>query len=436
MTGSQQAARQYSQMMVGPTFGGSGARTSADWANNHDQLLRLYRGSVFIAAGAIAKKVASVGAKVYRIDLREKSGTVHKYPVSHEHPLAELLACPNENGCTAFDLHYLVTAWKLLCGNSYIWKWKNAFGIPTQIFPVSPQWVRVIPDSNNFIAGYRISARYWGSSQWDVRKAEMIHIKEENPDQFGVQRFYGFPTTVAVENTIELENEMFKRLRHTFNNYARPGLVFGTERRLQPHQLTQQVAEILSQHRVAEHTGKPMIVHDNMKLLAGMNDQQKELDYRGSLETTLKFTAAVFGVPLAVVGLMADQNRANAEAALYTFSHNTLNPFLEQYSQALTIGLAKDYGPDIRIQIGPFHVRDMQEVQKSMETAWRCGAVTPNEVRDRLLDLPPMTIGGDNPVVPAGSIMANWGNSEGTGLGVAVGNEIAAIDQDMVVANA
>lgn len=414
----------FAQAMVGPNYGAGGSkesRASAAWSHNKDALLQKFRGSVFIAAGAIAKKIASVPIKCFREKFNLKSGTTEKTALRPSHPLVELLENPNPFD-TPFDLHYLTTCWRLLTGDAYIWKWRNGLetmGTGASIYPVSPQWVTAIPDSNEFISGYRIRSRFFGANDHVVDRANMIHIREPNVDQSGTQRFYGFPVTMAVENTIELENEMFARLRHTFNNHARPGLVFSIARPLQKPQLNQMLYEIWSQHRAAEHSGMPMIVHSDMKLLAGMNDREKELDYQGSLEATLKFTAAVFGVPLAVVGLVGDTNRASAEAALYTFGENTLNPYLVHYSQILTRGLARDFGDDIKIQIGPFEVKDLNAVRQSMETAWRAGSITPNEIRSEMLSMQPFKNGGHVPVLPAGSAIAAYGNADGPQPGIA-----------------
>ena len=40
------------------------------------------------------------------------------------------------------------------------------------------------------------------------------------------------------------------------------------------------------------------------------------------------------------------------------------------------------------------------------------GAVTPNEVREAIADLPPLEHGGNNPVVSSSVGEANWGNAE------------------------
>lgn len=391
----------------------------------YDQLLQLFKGSVFICAGAVADKAASMPANVYRMRYR-KSGE-YRERVSRNHPCVRLLESPHPR-LTAFDMHYQNFGWLQVCGDAYMHKQKNAFGIPVRLNPLSPQWVKIIPGELNFVDGYRVNSLYIGTRDYDIAASEMLHFQKKSLDWSNTRRFYGMSTIIAAENTVQLEAEMLQRLRHKFSNLANPGLVFKTKRRLNEAQLKQNLDAIWMQHRLAEHEGKPMLVHDDMDLISGADGKTQELDYRGSLEDTLKITSAAFGVPLAVVGLVDGQSKANAQEALYTFAHNKLNPMLIQYSQTLTNQVARDFEDDLIIEIGPFTVRDYKEIVNGAQALWRAGAITPNEIRDHLLNLPPLDIGGDTPVLPAGVQLAAYGNDVGDGLRSAGGDERSSVD--------
>lgn len=413
----------WAEMAVGRT--GSLPRHVATPHVLYDQLLQLFKGSVFICAGAAADKAASMPASVYRMRYR-KSGE-YRERVSRNHPCVRLLEQPHPR-LTSFDMHYQNFGWLQICGDAYMHKQKNAFGIPVRLNPLSPQWVKVIPGELNFVDGYRVNSLYIGTKDYDVPVDEMLHFQKKSLDWSNTRRFYGLSTIIAAENTIQLEAEMLQRLRHKFSNLANPGLVFKTKRRLNEAQLKQNLDAIWMQHRLAEHEGKPMLVHDDMDLISGADGKTQELDYRGSLEDTLKITSAAFGVPLAIVGLTQDQSKANAEAQMSTFAHNKLNPMLMQYSQSLTNQLARDFEDDLVIEVGPFTVRDYKEIVNGAQALWRAGAITPNEIRDHLLNLPPLDQGGDTPVLPAGVQLATYGNDIGDGLRAAGGDEAAGVD--------
>jgi len=400
-----------SRMLIGDYYGLPGVKRTAEWSANHDQILSLYKGSIFICINAIATKIASMGIKVLRRRYSKAMGS-HTVNVSHDHPLVELLNCPNKKD-TAFNLHATLIAWWLISGNAYLEKVKNGFGTPVALWPISPQFVRAIPDSNDWVQGYRVSARYFGAAMWDVPESEMIHIKQPSIDHQGTQRFYGTPTSLACEAAIELENEMFSRERHRFSNYSEPGLILGTDQKIgSEHQLKQLVHTIWSQHRVSEQSGVPMVLHSGMKLLNSAKGGGSELNYASSLMMTLKFIAATFQLPLEVVGLNENASRASAEASLKTYAENCINPRCVAYSQALTQGLAKDFEKDLEIQVGPFDVADMNSLRAAVETLFKIGRVTPNEGGQILLNLPPLENGGNTPLIQAGVTQANYGNDD------------------------
>lgn len=296
----------WAQLAVGRM--GSLPKSVANPTVMYDQLLQLFKGSVFICAGAAADKAASMPANVYRLRYR-KSGE-YRERVSRNHPCVRLLESPHPR-LTSFDMHYQNFGWLQICGDAYMHKQKNAFGIPVRLNPLSPQWVKIIPGEMNFVDGYRVNTLYVGTQNYDIPASEMLHFQKKALDWSNTRRFYGLSTIIAAENTIQLEAEMLQRLRHKFSNLANPGLIFKTKRRLNEAQLKQNLDAIWMQHRLAEHEGKPMLVHDDMELISGADGKSQELDYRGSLEDTLKITSAAFGVPLAIVGLTQDQSKCH-----------------------------------------------------------------------------------------------------------------------------
>lgn len=383
-------------------------RVVANRVVNYDAIAKMFRGSVFICASAIANKAASVGVKVnYVRDGRH--GPIREH-VSISHPLYELLMEPRPGG-TLFNFLYEISLWLQLYGDAYFRMHKNWFGIPDRLELLSPQWVDIIPGEDDVIESYRVHTLYMGTEAYEVKRKDMVHFQNPNPDKSSNRRFYGLSTCLAMEQTINLEEAMYSRLNHKMSNYARPGMVFATKKRLNEIQLKQHIEAIMNQHRLAEHEGRPMVLHDEMELVAGGdNAREQELDFRGSLEDTLKLTSGGFGVPLAVVGLAPDQTRSNAEASLYSFAHHRLNPHLTQISQVLTNQLAHRFAPDLEIQVGPFDVRDYRELVNAMQVGARIGLFTTNEGRQELYGMPPLENGGDNIVLPAGVMESGFGN--------------------------
>ena len=136
------------------------------------------------------------------------------------------------------------------------------------------------------------------------------------------------------------------------------------------------------------------------------------MDYANSLKVVRNSVLSVFAVPAALVGEQVDVNRASYEAALRGFAENVVNPSLRSLSAAFTRAVAKSFGDDITIEFEPVVVHDVEERRESVETLLRFGAMTPDEAREILLDLPPLP-SGTGPRVSASTVIRRWSRSTG-----------------------
>ena len=294
--------RQFAQIAIGP---GSSKEEVAQWVHNRSEFVRHNRNSVFIAVNAIARKMAMSKVNVGRVIT--KKGIERVEPVKYSHPLRELFRQVNPE-MNQWELWYYTEGWKLLTGDAFTWKAQNRYGITKQLWPMPSQWVHSIPDRDRYVSGYRVESYFGGGTEAVLPRDQVIHIREPNLDWSGSGRFYGYAPLAAAASSVEIEANMFERLNASFKNYAQPGQIFSTEQRLTESQLRSLYGQIIGQHGLAEHFGKPMITHAGLKPMM-QQASVREMDYGKSLEVTMSLTLAVFGVPKAVVGLVADQNR-------------------------------------------------------------------------------------------------------------------------------
>ena len=298
--------QQFASWAVGRT---PDKQAPAAWTLDKTTYVQHVRNSVHIAIGAIARKMAMQEIAFYRRKVK-RSGVVDE-PLKWNHPIAELFREVNPR-MTEWELWYYTEGWKLSTGDSYWWKARNGFGTPKQIWPVPSQWVWAIPSPTEFIGAYRVESFFLNYGRFaEIPASEVVQISEPNLDWSGNGRFYGSPPLVACANTVDIEQAMFTRLYHTFRNYAPPAVILATMERLTDSQLRQIYNQIVNQHSLAEHTGRPMILHSGLepKYPGGSGSGVREMDYGKSLDATLTLTMAVFGTPRAVVGLVQDANR-------------------------------------------------------------------------------------------------------------------------------
>lgn len=70
------------------------------------------------------------------------------------------------------------------------------------------------------------------------------------------------------EEVIESEKATLSKTQETFNNFALPGMIFKTNRRLSGEQLKQAQERIFGQYEIMKSSGTPMILDDGMELVS------------------------------------------------------------------------------------------------------------------------------------------------------------------------
>jgi len=401
---TQKSVQDFARLAV-PSLPPGAKPEAAPWVVDRNEYVNHFRGITFVAVGAIAKKVAQQEAVVYRRTV-DKAG--EHYEPLYNHPLAELFYEVNPIH-TQFDLWYQMVCWRLITGDSFWWKARNGFKVPAELWPLPSQWVWAIPSREKFIAEYVVKGVFGKDTRMPAE--DVLHIREPSIDWLGGGRYYGTPNLKAAAKAVDLEEQMFNRLFHQFKNYAPPGLHYHTDKELTQAQWYDILSQIRLQHKEVESSGAPIVSHSGMKA-SEWRQTVRELDYSNSLMTVMDYTLSIFGVPKAVVGLSKDFNRANSIGALITFIENTVNPLLVHLGQHLTQGLAADFGDDLVVRFTPCTVNDRDSLRKDIELCHRANAITPNEVRDTLIDKPEFAVGGDRPLVQTSLTEAPFGNSE------------------------
>lgn len=394
---------EFARMAVAPTRGVS-KEAPASWVYDRNEFVKHYAGSTYIAISAIARRVAMQGAQIAKKRI-DKTG-VHLDPVPDGHPLRVLFREVNQIH-VEYDLWFYTVMWRYITGESYWWKARNGFGVPKELWPIPSQWVRAIPSPTKYIGAYEVRGVF--SDPVELEPKDIVVVREPNPDWSGNGRYYGFPPMRAAATMIDVEESMLSRLLNHFRNYAPPGLAYSTDEILTEDQVLDIYSQLVTQHSMAEQTGRPIISHSGMRV-SEFSDGVREMDYKGSLDTALEYQLAIHGVPKAVVGLVKDTNRSNMQGALLAWCENTINPLLVHLGQTLTQQLAHDFGKEYVVHFKPCTVDDMDTILRTIDVASKAGATTPNELRELLLHKPIYERGGDIPLVPINFAQATFGN--------------------------
>lgn len=349
-------------------------RTKADWANDRMAYVEHFRGPVAMAVTTIANSVASKPIRA-KVKMNPKTETLQDLPQNHV--LHQLTENPNER-MVEFDLLWYTVGYRLTCGDGYIWKIRNGLKTPVELWPLPATWVWAIPSRDKFIESYFV--RGTSSTETVIPSEDIIQVSNLNLDWRGNRRYYGQSTLERDTAAINSGEAMWRRLESEFKNFAPPGLHYQTEEELGADDLQKAMIDILTQHSIAEHTGRPIFSHSGFKV-SEFRPTVRDMDYRGGLEFAMDWQLATRGVPKAIVGLVKDYNRANVLGADQIYCEKTVQPLQIHLFQQLTVHLGHEFDKRIVLTQDLCKPNDIEQQRKNLETGLRHYVVDEDEYR-------------------------------------------------------
>jgi phage portal protein BeeE len=386
LTDTTSATRQFSRIAV-PPAGPGRDQQPAPWPNNRNEYVENFKGATYIAVAANARRIAMQEAQIFVRHVK-RSGVTEE-PLKPTHRIYELLERVNPFH-TQYDLWFYHICWRLITGDSYTWKVRNGMGLPVELWPLPSQWVWVVPSETKFIGGYLAKSMFGGRDKM-IPCEDMIHIMEPGIAWNGSGRFYGYAPSAAGAMMIDLEVQMLQQLWHRFKNFAPPGLIFSPDKDVMPGGFDEEkmldiYQWVATQHALAAKSYRPMVMPSGVKV-DNVSPTPKEMDYGTSLEKALEYILAIFSTPKAAVGMVADFNKNNYQAAMMAWGENMLNPLLTHMGQHLTQDLAHEYDDRLVVRFPKIDAKDLMVIAKFMEMMLRFGVTELDEVRAAATEL-------------------------------------------------
>jgi HK97 family phage portal protein len=163
----------------------------------------IYRQSpwVYVAINRIAEAAALVPLHVVRVQ-GERRVEVER------HPLERLLDAPNPY-ISRFELMEQTFGLLELTGNAYWFLAGDTSGRPTQIWPLRPDRVSIVPDPADYVRGYLYEI---DGQRIPLEAQEVVHFKRWHP----ANDYYGLSTLEAARLAVESDRAMAEWNRNTF----------------------------------------------------------------------------------------------------------------------------------------------------------------------------------------------------------------------------
>jgi HK97 family phage portal protein len=334
--------------------------------------LSSYRGWIYNATSTISADMANLKVTINQV---KRDGSEQEVV---RHPMLDLLQRPATN-TGGNELRQLGSLHLDTAGEAFFYVARGKGGQPEAIHVLQPDRVYIVPDPINFITGYLYFS--WSGTMIAFLPEEIIHVRYANP----TDPYRGYSPVRALGFIPQMNDGLRAYVAQYLRNNARPGGILSSAENITVEQKKLLVGWWNEAQSGTGGAGKTAILSNGMTYqpvsdgIGALNVH--ELGTFGADEVL-----AAYNVPRAKLGLLADANRANADAADYTYRSNCLAP-------RATIWEAQFYQPLLEMYAGneKFRARvenpvpsDAELEFKTAQALFKDGAITVKDYLSRI----------------------------------------------------
>lgn len=302
-----------------------------------------------------------------------------KWQHDPRHPLQRLIDNPNPDLDRGEMMRLFVTHLDL-AGNAYQLKTRaGENGVPLELFPLMPQYVKIMPGRESLIASYEYNQN--GRQVYSGR--DVVHAAFTNPDSL----YYGMSPLEAAGKAVDVDNAAAAWQKISMQNRGVPDGIFSFDADMDYEQWQQTRAIVREQYTGIANSRTPWVLSKAKYQQLSMTPA--ELDFMETRKLSMEQICAVYGVPREMINGMGDANRASGENVRRTFWLDTIIPLLSEIESSLNLSLAREFGTSdqIRIRFDTSGVPALQEnyTEKvnNAKALWSMG-VPLNMINERL----------------------------------------------------
>jgi HK97 family phage portal protein len=318
----------------------------ADWST--DRAIQYgYKSNTYVYAcvNLLAKSAASIPWQVYA---KTKTKT---WEVIEDHPAALLIEKPNPF-MSRTDLIEIMTMHLYLGGNALLTKVRGG-GVVSELWPLPPDAMKVIPDKQNYIGGYFYDR---DGVRMRFNPSDIIHNKFNDP----ANPYWGIAPLQAGAKLVDTDNEAVEWNKIALENRAITDGVFTFDSPLTKDQWDDARKQVREQHQGIQNARTPWVLGAGAKWQQ-MSLSPAEMDFINSRKMTREEICAIFGCPPVMIGIYENATLANIQTARRIFWQDTVVPFLENMKSCFNLQLTPEYGGDIYIDFDLSAVEALQD---------------------------------------------------------------------------
>jgi len=345
-------------------------RGLTDSKGNKDDMLKSYASWVYACA---TKRAQSVAKAKFRLFSRNASDD---YTELDDHPALLVLEKPNPIE-TKYQYLFRTILHMDLTGDAYSYIVRDNAKRIRELWSLQPEFMHIVPNTDGTINRYELRMGK-GTPDVSFDPKEIIHFKHPSP----LDPYYGASVVMAVAQSVDINDFQHNYQRNFYKRSALPPAVLESESKLDEQVVKRLRENFDSVYGGEENAGRTLILENGLKYKQlGINP--KDLDWLATNRYTLQEICAIFGVPPAMLGIVEDVNRANAESQEYTYAKMTVEPLLTNIDEQLTQNFIKPYLDGAKLFIQHDSTVPMDDDRKASASQKRIfsGLTTINEER-------------------------------------------------------
>jgi HK97 family phage portal protein len=304
-----------------------------------------------------------------------------------EHRLLDLFKHVNPF-MNQFELKEMTDLQQELCGNSYWYIANDQMGLPSQIFFVPPDKMKVIPDKKDWLKGYVFRN---SSEEIYYKPEEIIHFKFPDPKN----DYYGLSPVMALARTYNLIIDMEIYQDNFLDNQGIPSGILTSEANLTPDQIAQMSEQWNQKYMGTKKAGKTAFLGGGLKYTP-ITISPKDMGVLADDAHAKEKLCNAYGQSLGLYSENATE--ANATVAYKSFMRDAIRPRLRRMEQKINEQLCPRFDENIFIAFDNPVPEDRDYLLKKRDSDLNHWVMSINEVRGEEGKEPVQW--GDKPIVP------------------------------------
>lgn len=346
--------------------------TGPEWAKSVYGDYYATSNLVYAAVKLKADAVARPRLRVYRVNGEDKQ------EIDPDHPLQVLLRRVNP-WWTGIDLWRLTSMHLDLWGSSFWALERGTGGLPTEIWPLRPDRVRIVADEQRYVREFVYFA---SRGERHFLPQDIIWFREVNP----LDELSGLSPVAPLRLSIDATQDAELHNRNVFVGGLLNDSVITSQGPVTDDQVNDLWVRLRKKFAGPKNSHRPMVLGDGLEVKQ-MALSAKDMEFLGFLRWGVEQTSRAFNVPKTLLHDLERATYSNIDAEERILWRNAIVPRLQFLAAEVNEMLTPQFGPDLEVEFDLSDIEALQADENAIAQSERedvkLGIVTINEARQR-----------------------------------------------------